>query len=802
VSQLVLGGGTVDLQTGAVSTRVGALSLTELELKLLQYLYAHRDRVISRDELLERVWGYAPGVHSRTVDTTVQRLRAKVEAEPTQPAHLHTVRGSGWRLELPAEPAPQARPLGPIPRLEHLIGREAELRALRALLQRGATRITLTGPSGIGKTWLARRALTELCDTGRASTWFASLEGAATARDLLHVLADALGLPGGPDPAAAIVARLSEGPSTGVLDDLQALDDEALALLSGMLRRVPGLVVLVTSQRLLGLEGEHRLEIPPLEPAPSVALLRERLGALSLPLPSPEALEALAARAEGLPLAIELLCPLLEVLPVSRLLALPDLLALESDRPDLPRRHRSLRHAVQASLALLSPAELCVLSQLSVFAGPFPLQAAEAVVQVPSDVSLAATLSVLSRRSLLRRLPQQRLALDGPVRAQLRAQLDPAQLEPLRDRHARWLVALREEQTAVALIPWRLELQEALQHGPSHAVVPLAIALSVIVGRLGPVQAAPAVFARALERELPDTMRVQLIHMLAQAHGMASNLEACDRVAAEGLSLADRIGDESTAVRLLTERTSVASVEGRYEDAVRYGSEAVARAEALGDPRVLYGALEYLSTAHADARQPHLSMPLLERSVALARSLGDAMWLAISLMNLANTVPEGDPRWNTLLLEAQARVEGQQYPRLEGVIWGNLANRLSDAERFPEAEAAYLRAKELLEEAGDTALVWCFELRHAAEVAVQGRRLEGAQRMRQARDALRSLRPRDAARADVYLALLEGDPAPLREAAPVDELAAWALALMQGEPLPPGAGQRELHKLQGLLRRT
>lgn len=72
------------------------LALTALEFRLLLDLAKKRGRVQSRDALLERVWGYAPGIETRTVDTHVKRLREKLGAASS---YVETVRGVGYRLK-------------------------------------------------------------------------------------------------------------------------------------------------------------------------------------------------------------------------------------------------------------------------------------------------------------------------------------------------------------------------------------------------------------------------------------------------------------------------------------------------------------------------------------------------------------------------------------------------------------------------------------------------------------------------------------------------------------------------------
>ena len=74
------------------------LPLTKSEFHLLQHLVQHPNRVWSRDQLLEQVWGYAYNGDGRLVDTHIARLRAKVEDDPAHPTLIHTVRGLGYRM--------------------------------------------------------------------------------------------------------------------------------------------------------------------------------------------------------------------------------------------------------------------------------------------------------------------------------------------------------------------------------------------------------------------------------------------------------------------------------------------------------------------------------------------------------------------------------------------------------------------------------------------------------------------------------------------------------------------------------
>ena len=98
VARFSFGGVEADFEQGRVSKNGIPISLPGKELELLRYLVDHRGKVVPREELLESVWEYQPGVSSRTVDVHVAWLRQKLEENPQQPRHIHTVRGVGYRF--------------------------------------------------------------------------------------------------------------------------------------------------------------------------------------------------------------------------------------------------------------------------------------------------------------------------------------------------------------------------------------------------------------------------------------------------------------------------------------------------------------------------------------------------------------------------------------------------------------------------------------------------------------------------------------------------------------------------------
>ena len=88
----------IDLESRRVSSKGKPLELTTREFDLLAYFVTHPDRVFTRDQLLESVWGSRYFGTARTVDNFVARLRVHIGDDAERPRHLETVRGVGYRF--------------------------------------------------------------------------------------------------------------------------------------------------------------------------------------------------------------------------------------------------------------------------------------------------------------------------------------------------------------------------------------------------------------------------------------------------------------------------------------------------------------------------------------------------------------------------------------------------------------------------------------------------------------------------------------------------------------------------------
>jgi two-component system phosphate regulon response regulator PhoB len=93
----------IEIDASAMQLRVKGelVTTTATEFRLLDYLARHPGRVFSRDHLLDAVWGDARFVTPRSVDVYVRRIREKIEDDAETPRYLKTMRGAGYRFEIP-----------------------------------------------------------------------------------------------------------------------------------------------------------------------------------------------------------------------------------------------------------------------------------------------------------------------------------------------------------------------------------------------------------------------------------------------------------------------------------------------------------------------------------------------------------------------------------------------------------------------------------------------------------------------------------------------------------------------------
>jgi two-component system alkaline phosphatase synthesis response regulator PhoP len=104
-SILKIGDITLKLAEYKVYVRDKPINLTQKECELLKYLMSSTGRILKRDYLMEKIWGYGKAVDTRTVDIHIRHLRQKIENDPGNPRYIKTLRGVGyyWANPHPAQ---------------------------------------------------------------------------------------------------------------------------------------------------------------------------------------------------------------------------------------------------------------------------------------------------------------------------------------------------------------------------------------------------------------------------------------------------------------------------------------------------------------------------------------------------------------------------------------------------------------------------------------------------------------------------------------------------------------------------
>ena len=279
--------------------------------------------------------------------------------------------------------------------LTSFIGRDGSVRQVAGLLEE-CRLVTVTGPGGAGKTRLAGQVARRVAGRFADGVWLAELALTRDPEQVASVVAAALGVRDQPGvPAAEALARvLARQQLLLVLDNCEHVIGAAARLCAGLLAFCDDLRVLATSREPLAVAGEARYRLAPLSlPGPdsetagseAVALFvdRARRADARFTVDRQSELEVgrLVTRLDGMPLAIELAAARVETLGITQLLArLDDRFALLAGGDRLATgRHQSLAAAVEWSYLLLDEEEQRVFRRVSVFPGPFTLEAAEAV---------------------------------------------------------------------------------------------------------------------------------------------------------------------------------------------------------------------------------------------------------------------------------------------------------------------------------------------------------------------------------------------------------------------------------------
>ncbi len=373
------------------------LAVTARAFDVLALLVQRNGRLVSKDELMQRVWAGVV-VEDNNIAVQVAQLRKLVGARA-----IANIAGVGYRFAVPLaeadgagrEALPPAAPAAPgnLPaRVPALIGRQRELAELAALLT-AQPLVTLCGAAGVGKTHLALAAARQLAARFVDGVFWVELAPLTEPVQVAALLSRVLGikLAGDDAPLDAVVRKLKSQRMLVVLDNAEHLLDETARIAQALVQETEQLTLLVTSQIPLRAATQQVYRLGPLAlPAEDASaaeargcdalqLLAQRAAGSGSSLQWDEHSTALAAdicrELDGNALAIELAAARLPSLGIAGLAArLHQRLSLLAPPSQAqPSRHNALAAALDWSHGLLNEAEQRVFRRLSVFPGSFDL---------------------------------------------------------------------------------------------------------------------------------------------------------------------------------------------------------------------------------------------------------------------------------------------------------------------------------------------------------------------------------------------------------------------------------------------
>ncbi|MGY1604425.1 ATP-binding protein [Geodermatophilus sp. SYSU D00815] len=684
--------------------------------------------------------GLDPGPALRQLEQQILRQ------DPALAPAVDPVPAAAPPVDAVPDPAPARAPAAGVPEvpvpLTSLVGRDEAVAAVRRLVAAHRL-VTLTGPGGAGKTRVAVAAVQD----ADGAVWWADLAAVAPGTGVEVAVAAATGTGlSTADALGELRAWLGGREGLLVLDTCEHVVEEVHRLVAGLLPGCPGLRVLATSRRPLGVAGEVSWPVPPLPEADAVRLFAERAAAarpgFALDPSTADDVARVCRLLDGLPLAVELAAGHVAALSPAKIAeVLGDRMRLLGDGDARGGRHAGLRATVEWSYGLLTGEEAAFLDRLSVFAGPFPLEAAVEVAGAGLRGDGLRLLLSLVRQSLVSPAEDDHFRLLDTIRAHAGERLaaDPDGATAAGDRHARWYAAfaadadrgIRGADQAGWLAELRAagaDLRAALRHclggaSPQPALgAQLVCSLSWFWSHEGSFQEARRWIAQARAAG-PHGPRLDAWLQLATGMHAESvgDLRTAERECAGAAAGFAAIGDVRGEARGLLHLGTARWALGRLDEAAAAQDRAVALfRSAAHDSGAGLGLVLRARTA-LDQDDTGRARDLLLEARHVLRRAGDPHLVALCLEQSARTcLADGDPAAAApLAREGLAVFEAVGYP--EGVTaalqtLGQVHLALDDA---AAATALYRRAAANARELGHAAaLAETVEL--LAEAALAG----------------------------------------------------------------------------------
>ena len=610
--------------------------------------------------------------HSPRPDTVDLLARALGLSEEERASLFAATKGDNAADSTPAG----FQPTLPVPPTS-LVGRDRELTEIRDLLRRPETRLlTLTGTGGVGKTRLAVEATQDAADLFSDGVAFVALVALSDPAFVIPTVARSVGLreAEGQTSHEALRTYLRDKQLLLVLDNFEHLLGAAPEV-ADLIQSCPGLAVLITSRAPLRVRGEQEYPVQPLElpastrspAADEVAgsssgrLFLERARATSpafrLEEGNAAAVASICWRLAGLPLALELAAARVRFLSPSSLLARLDRALSVSWGRDVPERQRTMRATLDWSHDLLSEPENALFRRLSVFAGGFSLEAAEAVGAAGEvgDEDVLDLLGWLVEQSLVEAEiaggEETRYGMLEPVRQYAYEKLEGSgEAEEIRRQHATFFLELAEraypELRGPRQAEWleRLELENgnlraamgwALTNGEVETAARLGWALYLFWRLRGHHDEGRRWMEALLERDLPTALRPRAVMVAAFITYTQGDYEACEGHSAEALELARRARDMLCTAYALCMLGMGAMRRSDFEDATSCFEEALPLFRRSGEEVQVPAMYALLGTALLIQGDHDRAVPMFEEGLAMARQKSDRIGVCSALYHLA-----------------------------------------------------------------------------------------------------------------------------------------------------------------------
>lgn len=598
------------------------------------------------------------GIHRAPRASTIDLLATALSLAPEQRAVLLA---AAWPDEqTPLNPSARMTSQHYPPKAPtRLIGREPELdQARQALLANHCRLLTVTGPSGVGKTRLALEVAEALMLDFPDGVVFVDLAPLRNAMLLDERILKGLDIQEQRLTSAAelIQTYLRDKQLLLVLDNFEHLR-EAAPQVARLLAHCPYIAVIVTSRVSLRLRGEQLLPLAPLPLDAAVTLFRERANALRPDLDLEQAHVAeICERVDRLPLAIELAAAEIRIFPPHVILEqLTNRLAfLCRGATDAPTRQQTMEAAIAWSYELLNESERRLFRALGVFTGGWTLEAAQAVCWPKDDPAAHDTLLMLATL-VDASMARAEETPSGTVRFHLLellrefalARLIEAGEEQERRRcHANYFATMADtiihfgpgmRAQGADPAPELANARAALEWALSAEEVTLSMRLAGF-GRiwhiLGQKREAITCQERVLaldqriraidaQRAAPLAFRIEKLYSLARMLLGYGDYERAETCADEALRLAQLIDDEEILSNAYATRGMVAQARGQYDDAASAFTASYALTTPDDPSGLRYRVLALLAETEQQRGNEDIAMTHLESAKVASIAIGN-----------------------------------------------------------------------------------------------------------------------------------------------------------------------------------